>query len=86
MTKKSSILRSLESVTILFDRITDEKSYGDIMPFITFVLDGSLRRKVSKHPYHDELNELIDGAIAYSDDMNAFSFALDELYNAVVCL
>lgn len=86
MTKKSSILKSLESVTILFDRITDEKSYGDIMPFITFTLDGSLRRKVSKHPYRDELNELIDGAIAYSDDVNAFSYALDELYNAVVCL
>ena len=86
MTKKANILKSLESVSILCDRITDEESYRDIMPFITFVLDGSLRRKVSKHPYHDELNELIDGAIAYSDDVNAFTYAIDELYNAVVCL
>lgn len=85
-TKKSSALKSLESVYILLDRITDEKSYRDIMPFITFTLDGSFRRKAQKLPFNHDLMELIDGAIAYSDDVNAFSFALDELFTAVECL
>lgn len=85
-TKKASVLNSLESVCILLDRITDEKSFEETMPFIRFVLDSSVRRKLANHPFREDLYALIDGAIAYSDDVNAFSFALDELFTAVECL
>lgn len=86
MLKKASVLKSLDSMSILIDRITDEKSYGDTMPFIKFMLDSRLRNKVSALPFSDDLLKLIDCAIAYSDDMAAFCYAFDDLYNAVSCL
>lgn len=86
MTKKTRILNSLESIGILFDRITDDESYEVTMPFIRFTLDDKVRRLVKDLPFAKDILELLDCTIAYSDDANAFSYAFEDLYNAVICL
>ena len=86
MTKKASIIKSLESVSILFDRISDENSFEETMQFIRFVLDGKVRRLAQTLPFSKDILELVDCAIAYSDDLAAFSYALDDLFVAIECL
>lgn len=83
MTKKNQIINSLDSIYNLLDR--EEVSYGEVRPFAKFEL-GRISKMVESLPFAEDLKELVDGALTYSSDRDALSFALDELYLAIDCL
>lgn len=86
MTKKANALKSLESINILLDKVYEEKTaFTEVRPYCTYEL-SRIRRILAGHPFADDINELIDTAIAYSDSLESLGYVVDDLYNAVECL
>lgn len=85
MTKKSNILNSLLSINILLDRTLEGTPYGEVRPFCTHEL-RRIRKAFENHKFSRDILELVDCAIAYSDNIESFSYALDDLLVAVECL
>lgn len=83
MTKKAKIINSIESIYELLDR--EEVSYGEVRPFAKFEL-ARIAKMVESLPFAEDLKGLVNGAISYSQNRDALSFALDELLIAVDCL
>lgn len=85
MTKKAKIIDSLLSISILLDRTLEDVTYGEVRPFCTHEL-RKVRGLCKSLPFADEIENLIDGALAYSDSIESFSYAVDEVLVAVKSL
>lgn len=86
MTKKLNALESLYSINVLLDRVFyEEEDLDEVAPFCRFEL-RKIRRIFKSHPFADEISEMIDTAIAFSDSLESFGYAIDDLQVAIECL